>query len=207
MSDREKLVKNAEWRRYVSNRQRTTDLRSATALPGFIGHSEENRLSCGHRCAGVCARSICHACPASEKGPSSGASDPLFMRADDALFATRPSRVNIDSRPDWWTFLACVFRPRSTHLRFPPWPTRRFIFLFSLLFSYSLCFLLRLYPSLSVLLHLLDVTFRKTCKSPLIPRTRTTNAITPRSSRSSPIDEISLLTSREFVATYGFGNQ
>lgn len=47
----------------------TTDLRRATALPGFIGHSEENRLSCGHRCAGVCARGICHACPASEKGP------------------------------------------------------------------------------------------------------------------------------------------
>lgn len=40
----------------------------------------------------------------------------LFMRADDALFATRPSQVNIDSKPDWWTFLACVFRPRSTHL-------------------------------------------------------------------------------------------
>lgn len=53
----------------TSNWKRTTDLRRATALPGFIGHSEENRLSCGHRCAGVCARGICHACPASEKGP------------------------------------------------------------------------------------------------------------------------------------------
>lgn len=95
----EKLVK--ERRREEVTRRigdvRTTDLRGATALPGFIGHSEENQLSCGHRCAGVCARSICHACPVSGKGP---AADPLFMRADDALFATRPSQVNIDPRPD-----------------------------------------------------------------------------------------------------------
>lgn len=72
---------------------------------------KENRLSCRHRCAAVCTRSICHACPGREKRDRS---------RDDALFATRPSRVNIDPSPDWWTFFACVFRPHGTHLCFHP---------------------------------------------------------------------------------------
>lgn len=85
----EELVKEAR------RRNRKLPRTSATCtLPRFIGHSEENRLSCGHRCAGVCARSICHACPASEKGtpdhpgPIGGGLLPDPIRSDP-LYACR----------------------------------------------------------------------------------------------------------------------
>lgn len=114
----EKLVKNAN-RRYVESetnggppqRDCTSRIYRPFGRESVILWTQMRRcLRAEHLSRVSCKR----------KGTGAAADPILFMRADDALFATRPSQVNIDSRPDWWTFLACVFRPRSTHLCFHP---------------------------------------------------------------------------------------
>lgn len=156
VSAREALVK----RRRMEQRhvELETDLRRATALPGFIGHSEENRLSCGHRCAGVCARGICHACPASEKGPIRSS---LCVPMMPSLQRGPTKSILTPSQIDGPSPRVCLGHAALTYV---PTPHNSPIHI-SLLF-----FHLPRPPPPLLSLYLLNVTFEKTWKSSsLIP--------------------------------------
>lgn len=94
----EKLVKNAN-RRYVESetnggppqRDCTSRIYRPFGRESVILWTQMRRcLRAEHLSRVSCER----------KGTGAAADPILFMRADDALFATRPSQVNIDSRPD-----------------------------------------------------------------------------------------------------------